>query len=100
MEKNIGKKLANGISYQIWNKRCLKGKFDGGIQICEGGGGVHIRSRISTGGVQIRCDRDNISIHLKYYQLSSEILEYKLILFRSGHFDHDMEKNITVIGMF
>ena len=64
------------------------------------GGEVHIRSRIWTGGVQIRCDRDNISIHLKYYQLSSEILEYKLILFRSGHFDHDMEKNITVIGMF
>ena len=64
------------------------------------GRGVHIRSRIWTGGFQIRCDRDNISSHLKYYQLSSEILEYKLILFRSGHFDHDMEKNITVIGMF
>ena len=72
----------------------------GGSKSAKGGGGVHIRSRISTGGVQIRCDRDNISIHLKYYQLSSEILEYKLILFRSGHFDHDMEKNITVIGMF
>ena len=48
-----------------------------------GGGGV---------GVQIHCDRDDVSSHLKYYQLSSEILEYKLILFRSGHFDHDMEK--------
>ena len=41
--------------------------------------------------VQIRCDRDKVSSHLKYYQLSSEILKYKLILFRSGHFDHDME---------
>ena len=44
---------------------------------------------------------DDVSSYLKYYQLSSEILDYKLILFRSGHFDHDiMEKNITVIGMF
>ena len=42
-------------------------------------------------GVQIRCDRDKVSSHLKYCQLSSEILKYKLILFRSGHFDHDME---------
>ena len=31
---------------------------------------------------------------------SSEFLDYKLILFRSGQFDHDMEKNITVIGIF
>ena len=28
------------------------------------------------------------------------ILEYKLIVFRSGYFDHDMGKNVTVIGMF
>ena len=41
--------------------------------------------------------RDDVSSHLKYYQLSSEILEYKLILFRSGHFDHG--KNIAIIGM-
>ena len=59
-------------------------------------------------GVQIRAGgqnplghRDDVSSHLKYYHLSSEILDYKLILFRSGHFDHDiMEKKITVIGMF
>ena len=44
--------------------------------------------------------RDDVSSYLKYYQLSSEILDYKLILFRSGQFDHDMEKDITVIGMF
>ena len=28
---------------------------------------------------------------VKYYQLSSEILEYKLFLFRSGHFGLDMK---------
>ena len=44
--------------------------------------------------------REDVSSYLKYYQLSSEILDYKLILFRSGQFDHDMEKNITVIGIF
>ena len=43
---------------------------------------------------------DDVLSYLKYYQLSSEILDYKLILFRSGQFDHDMEKNLTVIGMF
>ena len=42
----------------------------------------------------------NVSSHLKHYQLSIQIVDYKLILFRSGQFDHDMEKNITVIGMF
>ena len=36
--------------------------------------------------------RDDVSSHLKYYQLSSEILKSKLILFRFVHFDHDMEK--------
>ena len=36
--------------------------------------------------------RDVVSSHLKYYQLSSEILEYKLNLFWSGHFGPDMEK--------
>ena len=37
IEKNIDKKLANRISHQIWYKRCLKGKFGRGVQICEGG---------------------------------------------------------------
>ena len=27
IEKNIDEKLANRINYQIWDKRCLKGKF-------------------------------------------------------------------------
>ena len=43
IEKNIDKELVNRISYQIWYRRYLKGKFGrgGGVQICEGG--VHIR---------------------------------------------------------
>ena len=62
----------------------LKGKYGmrggGGVQICEGGS---ISAR----------DRDDVSSHLMYYQLFSEILEYELILFRSSHFDYDMEKS-------
>ena len=58
------------------------------------------RGSKSAGGPNPLWHRDDVSSYLKYYQLSSEILDYKLILFRSGHFDHDMEKNITVIGMF
>ena len=68
IEKNIDKKLANRISYQIWYKGCLKGKFGRGVQICEGGSistsgfkpGVQIRggSKSAGGpnprGVQIR----------------------------------------------
>ena len=50
-EKNIDKKLPNTISYQIWHKRCLKGKFDKGSKSAKG---VHIRKRILTGGVHIR----------------------------------------------
>ena len=38
--------------------------------------------------------RDDVASYLKYYQLSSEILDYKLILFRSGHFDHDIMEKI------
>ena len=37
MEKNIGKKLPNRISDQVWYKRCLKETFGRGVQICEGG---------------------------------------------------------------
>ena len=64
IEKNIDKKLANRISYQIWYKRCLKGKFGRGVQICQGG--VYIRQRIWTGGggVQIRCDAGH-SVYLR-----------------------------------
>ena len=46
LKRTSTKKLANIISYQIWYKRCLKGKFGRGgggpnlrrgVQICEGG---------------------------------------------------------------
>ena len=57
-------------------------------------------SKFAEGGPNPPGHRDDVSSHLKYYQLSSEILDYKLILFRSSHFDHDVEKNTTVIGMF
>ena len=43
MEKNIGKKLPNRISDQVWYKRYLKGTF--------GRGGSNLRR-----GVHIRCD--------------------------------------------
>ena len=36
--------------------------------------------------------RDDVSSHLKYYQLSSEIFEFKLTLFSSGQLGPDMEK--------
>ena len=37
IEKNIDKKLANKIIYQICYKRSLEGKFGRGVQVCEGG---------------------------------------------------------------
>ena len=55
---------------------------------------------LNLGGPNPLGHRDDVSSCLKYYQLSSEILDYQLILFRSGHFDHNMEKNITVVIMF
>ena len=62
-----------------------------------GGGGCIYTSGFGLGGPNLGGPnppghRDDVSSHLKYYRLSSEILDYKLILFRSGHFDHDMEK--------
>ena len=52
IEKNIDRKLANRISYQIRYKRCSKGKFGrGGTKSAKGDpypladmdGGVHVR---------------------------------------------------------
>ena len=87
IEKNIDQKLANKISHQIWYKGCLKGKFGGGVQICEG------RSISAvTWGRRIESFEALPAI--------PGILEYKLTVFRSGYFDQDMEKNVTVIGMF
>ena len=96
IEKNTDKKLANRISYQIWHKRCLKGKFVRGVQICEGGSisasGFGPGGSKSTGGPNPLWHRDDVTSSLKYYQLTSEILDYKLILFGSGYFDHNMDK--------
>ena len=76
--------------------------FVGGSKSGEGGPYplTDLNRGLNLGGPNPLGHRDDVSSCLKYYQLSSEILDYKLILFRSGHFDHDMEKNITVIGMF
>ena len=54
-----------------------------------GGGG----GQICGGGAISAWDRDDVSSHLMYYQLFSEILEYELILFRSSHFDYDIDKS-------
>ena len=60
IEKNIERKLANRISYQIRYNDAQKESLVEGVQICEGGsisanvymdGGVQIR-----GGFQICCD--------------------------------------------
>ena len=51
LKRTSTKKLANRISYQIWYKGCLKGKFGRGVQICEGGS---ISASRFGPGVQIR----------------------------------------------
>ena len=61
IEKNIDKKLANRISYQIRYKRCSKGKFGRGVQTCEGGSISASGYGLGGGGpnprrVQIHCD--------------------------------------------
>ena len=53
LKRTSTKKLANRISYQIWYKGCLKGKFGRGVQTCEGGS---ISCSGFGSGVQIRCD--------------------------------------------
>ena len=61
IEKNIDKKLANRTSYQIWYKRCLKGKFGTGSKSAKEGPHPQVdldRGSISVSGfwpgVQIR----------------------------------------------
>ena len=63
MEKNIGEKLATRISYQIRYKRCLKGMFCWGVQICQGLYPPAYLDR-GGGGVQIRCDAGH-SVYLR-----------------------------------
>ena len=76
--------------------------FVGGSKSVEGGPYplTDLNRGLNLGGPNPLGHRDDVSSCLKYYQLSSEILDYQLILFRSGHFGHNMEKNITLIGMF
>ena len=76
--------------------------FVGGSKSAEGGPYplTDLNRGLNLGGPNPLGHRDDVSSCLKYYQLSSEILDYQLILFRSGHFDHNMEKNITVAIMF
>ena len=54
IEKNIDKKLANRINYQIRYKRCSKGKFGRGVQTYEGGSISACGYGLGGGGVQIR----------------------------------------------
>ena len=44
--------------------------------------------------------QDVVSSHLKYYQVSNEILEYKLSLFWSGNFGPDMEEIKQLLECF
>ena len=64
LKRTSTKKLANGISYQIWYKGCLKGKFGRGSKSAKGGpyplADLNWWSKSAGGpnprGVQIRCD--------------------------------------------
>ena len=55
IEKNIEKKHANRISYQMWYKRCFKGKSSRGSKTAKGGP-YPLVDLDGGGGVQIRCD--------------------------------------------
>ena len=79
MEKNIGEKLATRISYQIRYKRCLKGMFCWGVQICQGlyppayldGGGGGSKFAV-TPGIQSIWDRarlPRVVSHSQYLNL-------------------------------
>ena len=87
IEKNINKKLANIISYQICYKRCLKGKS---------GRGSNLRR-----GVQIRCDT---KWHMKSSRLGSlqAIIFYSLVRFfyyRPRVNDGEFKKLYTARGV-
>ena len=61
IEKNIDQKLANRISYQIWYKRCLKGKFGRRVQICEVGS-ISVNEFGLERGPNLRWHRHNFNI--------------------------------------
>ena len=85
IKKNIGKSLQIELVTKYDTKDDWKESLVGGSKSAKGGS-------ISAGGPNPLWHGDDVSSYLKYYQLSSEILDYKLILFRSGHFDHNVEK--------
>ena len=58
------------------------------IKDCNGCGYL---SRVSAPIFLLEC-QDDESDHFKYYHLSSEVLEYELILLCSGNFGLEMEK--------
>ena len=52
IEKNNDKKLANRISYQIWYKRCLKGKFGTGSKSAKEG--PNPQADLNLGSISVR----------------------------------------------
>ena len=103
IEKNTDKKLANRISYQIWHKRCLKGKFGRGVQICEGGSisasgfgpGVQIHGRSKSA---VTPGRRNKFFEVLPANQRNPRLQVNFVWFRL--FWPQYGKNVTVIGMF
>ena len=89
IEKNIDKKLANRISYQIWYKGCLKGKFGRGSKSAKGG--PYPLTDLDRGG-RIRLFEVLPAIQRNPW------VQVNFVSFRS--FWPRYGKNITVIGMF
>ena len=89
IENNIDKKLANRISYQIWYKGCLKGKFGRGSKSAKGG--PYPLTDLDRGG------------RIKLFEVLPAIqrnpwVQVNFVSFRS--FWPRYGKNITAIGMF
>ena len=72
IENNIDKKLANRISYQIWYKG---GGGGGGGRPSLRKGDPYLLADLNRGALNPLWQQDEVSSHLKYYQLSSEILD-------------------------
>ena len=89
LKRTSTKKLANRISYQIWYKGCLKGKFDRGSKSAKGG--PYPLTDLDRGG------------RFKLFEVLPAIqrnpwVQVNFVSFRS--FWPRYGKNITVIGMF
>ena len=70
IENNIDKKLANRISYQIWYKG-----GGGGWESKSVKGDPYLLADLNRRALNPLWQQDEVSSHLKYYQLSSEILD-------------------------